>query len=227
MRQLTLNLCLKDAASFANFFVGSNAQLVKVLGDLYTDDASPFVYCWGRTGSGKSHLLAALCQLFSEKGLTSAYLPFEDITQLRPEILDDSESFDLLCIDDLHLISGNSVWEERVFHCFNRRLAHNKRVVITANVAPHALQLALQDLKSRMMGGLIFELQALDDAEKIAGLKLRAKLRGLELNDGVAQFLLNHYERDPKSLFDVLEKLDKAALVAQRRLTIPFVKKIL
>jgi len=66
-----------------------------------------------------------------------------------------------------------------------------------------------------------------NDEEKIVGLKLRAKLRGLELNDAVAHFLLNHYERNPKNLFAVLERLDKAALVAQRRLTIPFVKDIL
>lgn len=224
---MTLNLCLKDEASFANFYVGNNIQLVELLSSLYAENTPLFVYLWGRTDSGKSHLQSALCQLFAEQDLTASYLPLEDLSQLSPQILDDLEMLDLLCIDDLHLIAGNLEWEEKVFHCFNQRLAHNKQIVITANGAPHSLQLALQDLKSRMMGGLIFEVQALNDSEKIESLKLRAKLRGLELNEMVAQFLLNHYERDPKSLFDALEKLDKAALVAQRRLTIPFVKSVL
>ena len=227
LKQLTLNLCLKDAASFTNFFVGDNEQLVKILGDLHADNASPFIYFWGNEGSGKSHLLSALCQQFSENSLAASYLPFEDVKQFSPQILDDLEVLDLLCIDDLNLIAGNLEWEEKVFHCFNKILAHGKRVVITANVAPQILQLILPDLKSRMMSGLIFEIKPLNDEEKIASLKLRAKLRGLELNDAVAHFLLSHYERNPKNLFAVLEKLDKAALVAQRRLTIPFVKDIL
>lgn len=172
-------------------------------------------------------MLSALCQLFGEHNLKAAYLPLEDASQFSSQILDDLEMLDLLCIDDLNLIAGNLEWEEKIFHCFNKMLAHNKRVVITANVAPSLLQLILSDLKSRMMGGLVFAVKALDDMAKIAGLKLRAKLRGLELSDTVARFLLNHYERNPKVLFDALEKLDQAALTAQRKLTIPFVKSVL
>lgn len=226
-KQLTLNLCFKDPASFANFFVGSNVQLITTLGSLWHADAPAFIYLWGQTGAGKSHLLSALCQLFGEKELTAAYMPLDDIEQFGPQILDDLASLDLICIDNLHLIAGNLVWEEKIFHCFNEILAQHKRIVITANVPPKTLNLALADLKSRIVGGLVFEVQSLSDAEKIACLKFRAKLRGLELNDNVAQFLLNHYERNPKSLFSVLEKLDQAALAAQRKLTIPFVKDVL
>ncbi|MBU0744462.1 MAG: DnaA regulatory inactivator Hda [Gammaproteobacteria bacterium] len=227
LKQIALDLCLKDTASFANFFVGSNVQLVKVLGDLYANTTSSFVYFWGNDGAGKSHLLSALCQSFGEHDLSAAYLPLEDIEQFSLKMLDDLEMLDLLCIDDLNLIAGNSEWEEKIFHCFNKMIACNKRVVITANVAPPLLLLKLLDLKSRMMGGLIFSLQALSDEEKVSGLKLRAKLRGLELPDIAAHFLLNHYKRDSKNLFAVLEKLDKAALAAQRKLTIPFIKDVL
>jgi DnaA-homolog protein len=227
LKQLALNLCLKDAASFANFFTGNNKQLVKVLSHLYTNDISPFVYFWGQIGSGKSHLLSAVCQLFGEQHLSAAYLPLEDIGEFSLQILDNLESLDLLCIDDLHLIAGNLVWEEKIFHCFNSLLAHNKKIVITSSMAPQVLPLKLLDLKSRMIGGLVFALQMLSDKEKIICLKLRAKLRGLDLSDSAAHFLLSHYERDTKNLFTALEKLDKASLIAQRRLTIPFVKDIL
>lgn len=227
LKQLALDLCLKDAAIFANFFVGSNLQLVKVLSDLYADNAPHFVYFWGEKGAGKSHLLSALCQLFGDHNLSAAYLPLEDLNQLNSQMLDDLERLDLLCIDDLHLIAGNLEWEEKIFHCFNKMLGCDKRLVITSNVAPLGLPLKLLDLKSRMAWGLVFVVQPLRDEEKIASLKLRAKLRGLELPDLAAQFLLNHYERDTKSLFAILEKLDKGALLAQRRLTIPFIKDVL
>jgi DnaA family protein len=201
--------------------------LVKVLSSLNTNNETCFVYVWGKQGAGKSHLLSALCQLFGEHGKMASYLPFEEMMQLDPQILEDLEILDLLCVDDLNLIAGNPVWEESFFHCFNKIMEHGKQIVITANTAPLALPLVLPDLKSRMASGLIFEVQALSDVEKIAGLKLRAKLRGLELNDVVAQFLLHHYARDTKSLFATLEQLDKAALAAQRKLTIPFVKNVL
>lgn len=227
LKQLALNLCLKDAASFTNFFIGANKQLVDVLRNLYVNNESLFVYFWGKTGVGKSHLLSALCQLFSDHGFIAAYLPLEDAQQLDPQMLEDLEKMDVLCIDDLNLIAGNSVWEEAIFHCFNKVVVSRKQIVITANVVPQALQLIIPDLKSRMTGGLIFEVKELNDVEKIESLKLRAKLRGLELSDGAAQYLLNHYPRDPESLFKALDQLDKEALVSQRRLTVPFIKDVL
>ena len=227
LKQLALNLCLKDAATFVNFFIGTNKQLVNTLCNLDTDNETHFIYVWGKQGAGKSHLLSALCQLFGEHNHIAAYLPFGEATQLDPKILDDLEKLDLLCVDDLNLIAGNIVWEEKFFHCFNKIAEHGKKIVVTSNVAPLALPLALPDLKSRMASGLTFEVQALSDIEKIQGLKLRAKLRGLELNDIVAQFLLHHYARDTKNLFETLNQLDKAALAAQRKLTIPFVKNVL
>ena len=45
--------------------------------------------------------------------------------------------------------------------------------------------------------------------------------------DETANFLFKRLERDMKTLFNALEKLDQASLQAQRKLTIPFVKEIL
>ena len=227
LKQLALNLCLKDNATFTNFFAGTNGQLVKLLNKLHQDNAASFIYLWGAHGTGKTHLLSALCQSFSEHGLTTAYLPLEDSAQLTPKIFEELEYLDLLCIDDLNLIAKDNRWEEGIFHCFNQTIEQGKKIIITANTAPQALSLTLPDLKSRMASGLIFELYPLADEEKIESLKLRAKLRGLELNDAVAQFLLTHYARDTKSLFTTLDHLDKAALAAQRKLTVPFVKNVL
>lgn len=231
-QQLALNLCLKDIATFANFFVGANEQLINTLVNLAQDDAygkqSPhFIYIWGNPGSGKSHLLSALCQKFSEHGLGATYLPLEEIAQISPTILEGLEQLALLCIDDLNLLAGQASWEEALFHCFNKIMASGKTIVITANTAPQNLQLNLADLKSRMASGLTFELHELSEPEKISSLKLRAKLRGLDLNEQAAQFLLHHYARDTKSLFAMLDQLDKAALAAQKKLTIPFIKSVL
>lgn len=227
LRQLALNLCLNDHANFTNFFTGDNRELVAALSNLSANDVSPFVYIWGKSGVGKSHLLGAVSQMFGEQNLSCAYLPLEDIQNLNVAMLDDLDNLDLLCIDDIHLLDGNLDWEEGIFHCFNQMVGGGKKVLVSADVAPQFLTLKLPDLRSRMASGLIFAVQKLSDEDKICALQLRAKSRGLELNDVTARFLLSHYSRDIKSLFGTLEKLDQEALLAQRKLTVPFVKSVL
>ena len=72
-----------------------------------------------------------------------------------------------------------------------------------------------------------FQVHTLSDEQKLAALQQRAKARGLQLEEEVGEFLLRHCPRDTRFLFEILEKLDAASLVAQRKLTIPFVRSIL
>jgi DnaA-homolog protein len=64
-----------------------------------------------------------------------------------------------------------------------------------------------------------------DDKQKL--LQQKARLRGIELPDEVARYLFNRQQRDLRALVDILDKLDKASMVHQRKLTIPFVKDVL
>ncbi len=58
-------------------------------------------------------------------------------------------------------------------------------------------------------------------------LQRRAQWRGFSLPDDTADYLLARVGRDTGSLFRLLDRLDRAALAAQRRLTIPFVRSVL
>ena len=68
------------------------------------------------------------------------------------------------------------------------------------------------------------QLVELDEAGLCEALRLRAAARGLELSEEAALYLVHRLPRDMHSLFDVLERLDHASLVAQRKLTIPFLR---
>jgi DnaA family protein len=85
----------------------------------------------------------------------------------------------------------------------------------------------LPDLKSRLTSGATYQVHRLSDEQKINALQLRASKRGLQLTKTVGQFLLTRCSRDMPLLFSTLQKLDKASLAEKRRLTIPFVKKVL
>ena len=112
-------------------------------------------------------------------------------------------------------------------HFYNRARDNNTRLLVVANSLPTQLACRLPDLRSRLAWGLVFQVKGLNDAQKIAALQMHASNRGMTLPEEVGQYLLRHYPRDMSVLFNVLETLDTASLVEQRRITVPFVKQAL
>ena len=181
----------------------------------------------GASGSGKSHLLYAACVQAQEQGLTSQLLTLDDCKLLSPRLLDDLEQLDLVCLDNIQAIVGDISWQTAVFDLYNRMLEQGKALIIVGNESPSQLGLQLADLVSRLQACTAFQLRLLTDEDKHKLLQQKARLRGMELPDEVARYLLNHQDRDIRALVVMLDKLDKATLVHQRKLTIPFVKDIL
>jgi len=85
----------------------------------------------------------------------------------------------------------------------------------------------LADLRSRLLAAPVHQLRELDEAGQIKALEARAARRGLELSREAAAYLVHRLPRDMHSLCAVLDRLDEAALVAQRRLTVPFLREVL
>lgn len=225
--QLPLNMQLRDDSVLESFYAGENTQALQAIMKLSCGIGESFVYCWGQAGVGRTHLLQASCHRATETGVGAAYVPLSEFSNLNPSILQGLETLSLICLDDIHFIAGHLAWEEALFHLFNRIRAVNGRLLIAANDSPLHIAITLPDLKSRLAWGVVYQLHALNDEQKWHALALRAKCRGLQLNKTVSQFLLSRCSRNMAQLFQYLEILDKASLAEQRRLTIPFVKRIL
>ncbi len=230
-QQLSLGIALKDDATFANFYaadVSSNTQVLQALKQQLTDNGEPLVFLWGGPGVGVSHLLQAACHNAEQQGLAVQYLPLADMVNFAPDhLLEGMEDFDLVCLDDMQAVVGQPQWEQALFNMFNRMRDTGRRLLMAAEQGPHQLPIKLADLRSRVNWGLTFQLQPMTDDDKKSALQLRAKVRGLELSDEVALFILHRAPRDLTELFNVLDRLDSASLAEQRRLTIPFVKHVL
>lgn len=228
--QLALGIHLPDDMAFDNYYVGKNEAAVAYVKKLCAEDnvgwIESLIYLWGNKGAGNSHLLQAACLQFQLTGRQAIYLPLKELVCYSPEILEDLEHYDLVCLDDIQVIEGNRSWQEALFYLFNRLREVENYLLIGANKAPRELALDLQDLKSRFMLALVFQLQSLSDDDKLKALQLRASLRGMVLSDEVARFILSRGERDMNSLFALLDRLDKASLMAKHKLTIPFVKQV-
>ncbi|MBB6522165.1 DnaA regulatory inactivator Hda [Pseudoteredinibacter isoporae] len=230
-QQLSLGVALADDATFENFYTqegSAAAQAVHALQHFMQSPTEHGFFLWGASGSGLSHLLQASCHLANQQQLSAQYLPLSELVGFAPDaLLEGMDGFDLLCLDGLQHIAGKADWEQALFNCFNRSKDSGRKILFSANANPTELNINLPDLASRLSWGLSFQVPLMGDAEKQQALTLRAKARGLELSDEVAQFILHRAPRHIAELFEILDRLDNASLAEQRKLTIPFVKQVL
>ncbi len=225
--QYPLNIGLDTGTGFDNFVPGANTQILIELRRASAGEGEPFVYLWGGTGTGKSHLLQAACRRADEQGRRAAYLPLAMVTELAPAVLDGLEQMDLVCLDDIHRAAGNPAWEEALFHLFNRLKEQGITLLVSAAQSPTALPLQLPDLCSRLTSGITFRLMELNEEAKAQALMDDARQRGMELSPETAGYILKHWPRDMGSLREFMDRLDRATLAAQRKATIPFVRELL
>ena len=220
MKQLALGVRLRSAAVFNNFYAGPNTEAVAAV----EFDAGVPVWIWGAPATGKTHLLQAAC---AHSVGSSAYFPLRQETALPPAALEGFESVGLLCIDDLDFVAGQLAWERELFKIFNAAAETQVRLIFAARSTPTAIRWVLGDWASRAASCAVYQLRLLDDRERIEALRMRAVRRGMELPVETAEYLLRRMPRDQQVLFDMVDALDDAALAAQRRLTVPFVREAL
>ncbi|MBX4132584.1 DnaA inactivator Hda [Frischella sp. Ac48] len=224
---MVLPVSLPDTETFASFYTGYNELLINYLKAFLNKTGFHSLYFWANASSGRTHLLHAACHDMSLSHKLISYIPLEQYLLLTPDILVGLENYDLVCLDNIDHIAGNKQWEEAIFDLFNRLLENSQaKLLITGNHSPKQIPFSLPDLVSRLEWGQVYQLKELSDGDKLNALQLRAKLRGFELSTDVGLFLLKRVDRDMRSLFNLLDKLDKATITEQRKLTIPFIKAI-
>jgi DnaA family protein len=143
------------------------------------------------------------------------------------EVLQDVESLDLVCLDDIHAVLGDSAWELAIFNLYNRARQQGCKLLVAGDAAPRALAVELADLRSRLGWGPVYQLAQADDRGKAEILRFRASRRGLSLSPEVVAYIVARAPRNLDGLLAQLDALDNASLVEQRGLSIPFVKQIL
>jgi DnaA family protein len=208
-------------------FVGAPAGTLAHLEALARGEAVDWLYVSGPAGTGKSHLLLAACAQAQEAGRRPAYLALARAAGRLADALQALEGMDLVALDGLEAVAGVREDEVALFDFHNRARAAGIAVVYAAIARPDALELVLPDLRSRLgqCSGVV--LSALDDAGRREVLRQRAQRRGLSVDEAALDWLLRRVGRDLGSLTQLFDQLDRAALAAQRRLTVPFLRQVL
>lgn len=224
MSQLALPIALADHAVFESFYDGGNEVLVAMLKAVASGGDEHGCWLWGAPGSGKTHLLQAVCET---AGDAAAYLPMASVADYGRVVLDGLSSRNIVCIDDVDVILGNDDFEIALFSLYNALHETGGQLVVAATQSPRESKVNLLDLSSRLSRLPVFQIQNLSDDERIAALQLRAEHRGLSMPDDAAKYLMKHCRRDMASLNAILERIDAAALLAKKPLTLRFVRNVL
>lgn len=225
MQQLPLGVQLRASAVFASYAPGRNAAALQAVSNLVAAGGAP-LWLWGAAGCGKTHLLHAALAAWDEAPGPAAYLPLA-LPGLQPSMLAGLDHCGLLALDEVDAVAGNAAMETALFHLWNGLLERGGRVLLAARQPPAGVGVRLPDLASRFSSSLVLQLHAPDETELVEVLRVMAAQRGLELGPEVAAFLLRRVRRDTHELAGLVERLDAAALAAQRALTVPFVRDVL
>ena len=122
------------------------------------------------TGNGKTHLMHAIghAYLAAVPGagvicMSAERFMYEFVAAMRAK---DTHAFktrlrsvDLLLIDDLQFIAGKDATQEEFFHTVNEIMAAGKRIVISADRCPQALDGVEPRIVSRLASGLVADIK--------------------------------------------------------------------
>jgi DnaA family protein len=206
MKQLLLDIQPAPLPTLGNFVVGRNAEALHSLQLAVRDNTDArFVYLWGASGSGKSHLLSACAALAKQSRLKLA-------------------SPDLVCADDVHVLDNDAQIE--LFNTYNQ-LKDSGGVLIASGIAAPTQMNLRDDLATRLAWGLVYQLHPLSDEEKAQALRTHAVERGIKLPDEVVEYCLRHLRRDLPTLMATLDALDEWSLTEKKPVTVPMLRKLL
>jgi chromosomal replication initiator protein len=120
---------------------------------------------------------------------------------------------DVLVIDDIHFLTKREQTQEEFFHTFNTLHQAHKQIVLSSDRPPEEIE-ALQDrLVSRFKWGLVAEIEPPVFETRVAILKSKAMLRGLDLPDDVAVHVARRVTANIRELEGAIGKLQLQAMV--------------
>ncbi|KAB7771969.1 DnaA regulatory inactivator Hda [Xanthomonas maliensis] len=208
-------------------YIGAPEGVIAQLRALAVGAFGDWLYLAGPAGTGKTHLALSVCAAAEQAGRSAAFLPLQAAAGRLGDALEALEGRSLVALDGVEAIAGRREDEVALFDFHNRARAAGISLLYTAQQMPDGLALVLPDLRSRLSQCIRLGLPVLDDAARAEVLRDRAQRRGLALDAAAIDWLLSRSERDLAGLVALLDRLDRASLAAQRRVTVPFLRRVL
>jgi chromosomal replication initiator protein len=216
-----LAAALNPKHTFSNFVVGASNALAHAAA-LSSAGGSPGynpLFIAGGTGLGKTHLMHAIAHKVLEERpdarivyVSAERFTNEFIEALQHHRMDEFRSryradCDLLLVDDIQFLAGREQTQEEFFHTFNALHEADRPIVVTSDKYPQQLQRMPERLVSRFTSGLVADIQVPQLETRVAIVKKKAQLEGIELLDQVAVLLAQNVQSNFRELEGALIRL--------------------
>jgi chromosomal replication initiator protein len=221
---------LNPKYSFDTFVVGASNRFAHAaslaVAEAPSDAYNPF-FMYGGAGLGKTHLMHAIGHYVSRQtpARKLLYTTSENfMNQLIASIANKSgaefrknlRNVDILMIDDIQFIVGKTATQEEFFHTFNELHSNNKQIIITSDRPPSEIPTLEDRLRSRFEWGLIADIQKPDYETRIAILKRKVEIEGIEMGDEILHLIAERIESNIRLLEGALTRLSAKAAFDNR-----------
>lgn len=218
---MLLNPNLNPNYTFESFVVGSCNQFAHAAATAVAHTPALSynpLFIYGGAGLGKTHLMNAIGHftLNNSRNLKILYITTEKfmndlINHLQHgKILDfrhKYRSVDVLLMDDIHYLSGRERTKEEFFHTFNHLYDSQKQIVISSDCPPKEIPHLEERFSSRFEWGLIADLKPPDIETRIAILKKKSELEGVDLPETVALYIADKIQSNIRELEGYLRRV--------------------
>lgn len=240
-RGTLLNPNLNPNYTFENFIVGSCNEFAHAASTAVTKNPAKSynpLYLYGGAGLGKTHLMNAIghCIVLNNSGLKVLYITTEQfmndlINHLQyGKILSFRQKYrnvDVLLMDDIHYLSGKERTKEEFFHTFNHLYDGQKQIVISSDCPPKEIPHLEERFRSRFEWGLIADLKPPDIETRIAILKKKSDLEGVDLPESVALYIADKVHSNIRVLEGYLRRVIAFASLKGEKIDLDLTKEAL
>lgn len=205
-----------------DFVVGSCNRLGWSAVEQVASDRASFrvLFVHGACGVGKTHLLHAATELASRgvpgtrrvKYVTAEKFANEYITAVQQRSVDSFRKryrgLDLLCIDDVHFIAGKKGTQNEFLHTFEALDLGGARVVLASDEHPRLINDLRGSIVSRCLSGMVVKLETPDRVTRMEIAGRLAARRGLVLEQGAMEVLVESAPASVRELEGAVVRLD-------------------
>jgi chromosomal replication initiator protein len=197
---------------FGHFVIGPSNQLACAAAMAVAENPGKAynpLFIHGGVGLGKTHLLNSIarkllptmpkirmisCEEFVNRFVGA--LKSGNIESMRYELRDS----DALLIDDIHFLAGKEQTQEEFFHTFNHLHQLGKQIVLTSDSLPRDIPKLEDRLISRFHWGLAVKIDPPCTETRMAIVRKKADLRGIDVPDEVVAFLADNIVTNVREL---------------------------
>lgn len=238
---------LDPRLSFGSFVTGDTNKLAHAAAQQVartsSSPQSPFnpLFLHGNVGLGKTHLLHAIAWEVKQQKpeaevlyLTAERFMSGFVQALRARdalaFKEKLRNIDILLIDDMEFLQGPTIQQE-FCHTLNSLIDGGRQVVVAADRAPTHLDKLDMRMRSRLGGGLVAEIKAMDYDLRHKILEKRAQAAcsetaGLEVSDTVLAFLAERLTESGRELEGAVHRLRASYQLTDEAVTIAVAEQI-